>query len=142
MGSQRPALEALSVAEKAAVLDELLAAQPDLHERGEACATKLMADAERTQIGDEIFRSLHALDIEELNTRAGYQPGRVTYIRSRQPMSFSMSVYNLSWTTCDVVPAWIWGRSSSNCRSAFCWGFTTAAIPIPRRCWSTPPTTP
>lgn len=76
MGSQTPALEALSVAEKAAVLDELLAAQPDLHKRAEACATKLMADADRTQVADEVSRSLHARDIEELNTRAGYQPGR------------------------------------------------------------------
>jgi len=38
VSDKRPALDTLSAAEKAAVLDELLAARPDLRERAEAYA--------------------------------------------------------------------------------------------------------
>ena len=42
MSGNRSALEALSAAEKAAVLDELLAALPELREPAEACAGLLV----------------------------------------------------------------------------------------------------
>lgn len=48
VSSKRPALDALSAAEKAAVLDELLTARPDLRETAEAHATRLMKDAGRS----------------------------------------------------------------------------------------------
>ena len=76
MSGKRPALEALSAAEKAAVLDELLAARPDLREPAEAYAVQVMTDADRVAVADDVESALQGRDIEELNTRAGHQPGR------------------------------------------------------------------
>ena len=76
MSCKRPALEALSAAEKAAVLDELLAARPDLREPAEAYAVQVMTDADRVVVADDVESALQGRDIEELNTRAGHQPGR------------------------------------------------------------------
>jgi hypothetical protein len=69
-------LDALSAAEKASVLDELLAARPDLREPAEACAAQVMADADRSAVAEDVADALQSLGIEELNTRAGYRPGR------------------------------------------------------------------
>jgi len=73
---KKPALDALSVAEKATVLDELLAARPDLREQAEAYAVQVMRDTDRSAVADDVEDALHGLDIEELNTRAGHRPGR------------------------------------------------------------------
>ena len=75
MSGKRSALEALSAAEKAAVLDELLAARPDLREPAEACAAQVMTDADRVAVADDVESALQGRDIEELNTRAGHRPG-------------------------------------------------------------------
>jgi hypothetical protein len=75
MSDQRSALDALSAIEKGAVLDELLTARPDLREPAEAHAARLMKDAERSAIADDVASALKWLDVSELNTRAGYQPG-------------------------------------------------------------------
>ena len=45
MSDKRSALSALSAAEKAAVLDELLAARPDLRQPAEAYAAQLLTGA-------------------------------------------------------------------------------------------------
>jgi hypothetical protein len=76
MSDRRSALDTLSAAEKATVLDELLAARPDLREPAEAYAAQLMKGADRSAVADEVEGALQGLDIEELNTRAGAQPGR------------------------------------------------------------------
>jgi hypothetical protein len=76
VNGKRPALEALSAAEKAAVLDELLAARPDLREPAEAYAVQVMTDVDRAAVADEVENALQERDIEELNTRAGHRPGR------------------------------------------------------------------
>lgn len=76
MSGKRLALEALSAAEKAAVLDELLAARPDLREPAEAYAAQVMTDADRMAVADDVEGALQGRDIEELNTRAGHRPGR------------------------------------------------------------------
>ena len=76
MSDKRSALDALSAAEKAAVLDELLAARPDLRELAEAYAAQVMTGADRSAVADDVADALQGLDIEELNTRAGYRPGR------------------------------------------------------------------
>jgi hypothetical protein len=73
---KRSALDTLSAAEKAGVLDELLAARPDLREQAEAYAARVVADTDRSAVADDVEDSLQGLDIEELNTRAGYRPGR------------------------------------------------------------------
>ncbi len=75
MSDKRPALDALSAAEKAAVLDELLTARPDLREPAEAYAAQLMKDAGRSAVADDVESVLKWLDINELNTRAGHRPG-------------------------------------------------------------------
>jgi hypothetical protein len=72
---KRSALDTLSAAEKAGVLDELLAVRPDLREQAEAYAAWVVADADRSAVADDVEDSLQGLDIEELNTRAGYRPG-------------------------------------------------------------------
>jgi len=74
MSDKRSALDALSAPEKAAVLDELLTAQPDLRESAEAYAARLMKDAERSAVADGVESALKWLDIDELNTRADH-PG-------------------------------------------------------------------
>lgn len=75
MSGKRSALDALSPAEKAAVLDELLSARPDLREPAEAHAARLMKNAGRSAVADDVGSALKWLDINELNTRAGYRPG-------------------------------------------------------------------
>ena len=76
MSDKRSALEALSAAEKAAVLDELLAARPDLRQPAEAYAAQVMSGAGRLAVAGDVEDALQGLGIEELNTRAGYRPGR------------------------------------------------------------------
>ena len=66
MSDKRSALDALSAAEKAAVLDELLAARPDLRQPAEACAAQVMAGADRPAVADDVEGSLQGLGIEEL----------------------------------------------------------------------------
>jgi hypothetical protein len=75
MSDKKSALDVLSADEKAAVLDELLTARPDLREPAEAYAARLMKDAGRSAVADDVESALKWLDIGELNTRAGYRPG-------------------------------------------------------------------
>ena len=59
MSDKRSALDTLSAAEKAAVLDELLAARPDLRELAEAYAAQVMTDADRAAVaGDDALQGL------------------------------------------------------------------------------------
>ena len=76
VSDKRSALDALSAAEKAAVLDELLAARPDLRQPAEAYAAQVMSGADRPAVADDVEDALQGLGIEELNIRAGYRPGR------------------------------------------------------------------
>lgn len=76
MNRSTSALAALSMTEKATVLDELLTARPDLRELAEAQATRLMSTEDRAAVADAVAGALLGLDIMELNGRAGYQPGR------------------------------------------------------------------
>ena len=76
MNDKRSVLDTLSAAEKATVLDEVLASRPDLRETAEAYAVQLMTDANRSVVADDVEGALQGLDIEELNTRAGHRPGR------------------------------------------------------------------
>jgi len=85
VSGKRPALEALSAAEKAAVLDELLAARPDLREPAEAHAAQLMTDADRVAVADDVESALQGRDIEELNTRPAIGRAEATSIRLKPP---------------------------------------------------------
>jgi len=76
VSGKRSALDTLSAAEKATVLDELLAARPELREPAEAYAIQVLTDADRSAVADDVEGALQGLDIEELNTRAGHRPGR------------------------------------------------------------------
>ncbi|MGH3625459.1 MAG: hypothetical protein ACRDQ5_27390 [Sciscionella sp.] len=69
-------MAALSAAEKATVLGELLAARPDLHELAETCAARLMSNEDRAAVAGDVEDALRSQDIEELNGHAGYRPGR------------------------------------------------------------------
>ena len=70
MSGKRSALDVLSAAEKAAVLDELLAARPDLRQPAEAYATQLMSGTDRSAVAGDVEDALQGLGIEELNTLA------------------------------------------------------------------------
>lgn len=70
------ALAALSAYEKATVLDELLAARPDLRKLAETRAAARLSTEDRGAIADDVAGALRSLDIDELNGRAGSQPGR------------------------------------------------------------------
>lgn len=76
MNRSKPALSALTADEKAIVLDELLAARPDLRELAESHATRLVSTVDRAAVADAVVDALRGLAIEELNGRAGYRPGR------------------------------------------------------------------
>src|SRR5260370_38633589 len=76
VNDKRSALDTLAAGEKATVLDELLAARPDLRETAEAYAVQVMTDADRSAVADDVEGALQGLDIKELSTRAGHRPGR------------------------------------------------------------------
>ena len=141
MSDKRSALDTLSAAEKATVLDELLAARPDLRDLAEACAAQVMTDADRAAVADDVEDALQGLDIEELNTRAGYRPGR-GYVHPAEAAEKSWTrPCNPSWTTFSAGPASARDPQPSNLPRASCSACTTAATATPRRCWSTVRTT-
>ena len=92
MSDKRSALDTLSAAEKATVLDELLAARPDLRQPAEACAAQVLTAADRSAAADDVENALQGLGIEELNTRAGYRPGR-GYVHLAVSTSFGSDPY-------------------------------------------------
>jgi len=75
VSNKRSALDALSAAEKAAVLDELPAARPDLCQPAEAYAAQIMAGADRSAVAGDVEDVLLGLGIEELNTRGRLPAG-------------------------------------------------------------------
>ena len=88
------------------MLDELLAARPDLRQAAEAYAARIMSGADRSAVADDVENALQGLGIEELNTRAG-DNGRagVTSIRPRPPTRSWTRPCNPSWTTFSAAPA-------------------------------------
>jgi hypothetical protein len=74
--SSKSALGALSAQEAAAVLEELLAARPDLRDLAEEFAQARLSTEDRTVVAGDVADALRGLDIDELNGRAGPQPGR------------------------------------------------------------------
>jgi hypothetical protein len=70
------ALAALTAAEKATVLDELLSIRPDLRELVEAHASRLLSSEDRFAVADAVEDVLLSRDFTDLGGRAGYQPSR------------------------------------------------------------------
>ena len=70
------ALAALSQAERAALLGDLLAEHPELIGDAERLANRRLAGADRHAVADDVSWSLGSLELEQLNLRAGYQRGR------------------------------------------------------------------
>ena len=79
------ALAALSAAEKATVLDELLATRPDLRELAETHAARFLSAEDRIVVAAQFADTLRGLDIEELNGRAGHQRGSCQARDRRRP---------------------------------------------------------
>jgi hypothetical protein len=71
-----PALNALSMAEKGELLDKLLTVRPELREQAEDLAAQRLVDEDRSAVADDVESALRYHDIDELNGRAGYHPGR------------------------------------------------------------------
>ena len=56
------------------MLDELLAAWPDLRKQAEAYAAQVMTDADRSAVANDVEDALQGLGIEELATSPGRLP--------------------------------------------------------------------
>jgi hypothetical protein len=141
VSGKRLALDALSAAEKATVLDELLTARPDLRDEAEAYAIQVMTDANRPAVADDVEYALQGLDIEELNTGPAIGRAGVTSIRPRPPTRSWTRPCSPSSTTFSAGSTLAWDPRPPNLRPASCSGCTTAATAAPRHCWSTPRTT-
>ncbi|MPZ26101.1 MAG: hypothetical protein GEV12_06535 [Micromonosporaceae bacterium] len=72
----KSALAALSAGEKAAVLDRLLTGRADLRKLAETYAAERLSAGDREAVAADVGNALQCLDIDELNGRAGPQPGR------------------------------------------------------------------
>jgi hypothetical protein len=142
MSDQRSALDALSAIEKGAVLDDLLTARPDLREPAEAHAARLMKDAERSAIADDVASALKWLDVSELNTRAGYQPG-FGYVNPAEAADEILDEALQPFLD-DLQRRAGLGMASAAAEVAAggsCWGCTTAGTAALKPCWNTPRTT-
>lgn len=71
-----PALDALTSAERAAVLAELLTAHPELRAEAEPAAQQLLADAAIDSVAEEIAWALREIPLEDLAGRCGRIRGR------------------------------------------------------------------
>ena len=80
MRDKMSALDSLTPAEKGDLLDQLLAARPDLREQAEAYAVRRLSAEDQDAVALEVESALCGLDIEELNGRTGYQPGVGYYV--------------------------------------------------------------
>ena len=76
MNQTASVLGTLSCDEKAVVLQHLLDARADLRAPAESIAVSLMSEEDRSAVADDVECALRGRDIEELNGRAGRQPGR------------------------------------------------------------------
>ena len=141
MSDKRSALDTLSAAEKATVLDELLAARPDLRELAQSLRCKVTTDADRAAVADDVEDALQDLGIEELNTRAGYRPGRGYVHPAEAADEILDEVLQPFLTTFSAGPASARDPQPSNLPRASCSACTTAVTATPRRCWSTVRTT-
>ena len=83
------ALDTLTWQERASLLEELLAARPDLREQAEAMARSRLVDEDRASVADDIESTLRGFDIDEVNGRAGYHPRQGYVERARPPTRFS-----------------------------------------------------
>jgi len=75
MRDRTSALDSLTAAEKSDLLDQLLAAKPELRRQAEAYAVGRMSEEDQDAVAADVEYALCGLDIEELNGRAGYRPG-------------------------------------------------------------------
>lgn len=71
-----PTLDALTGAERGAVLAELLAAHPDLQPDAELAAEQLLANAAIDTVAEEVAWALREIPIEDLAGRCGRIRGR------------------------------------------------------------------
>ena len=75
MSVPTPALNRLTVAENRELLDALLDAQPALRELAEQLAVQQLSTVGPAAVADDVALDLCSADIEDLNGRAGHQPG-------------------------------------------------------------------
>jgi hypothetical protein len=70
------ALTSLTLAEKGELLDQLLTTQPELRAQAEELARLRLTAEDRDTIASNVESALNCHDIFELNSHAGYHPGR------------------------------------------------------------------
>jgi hypothetical protein len=69
------AVSALSEVEKSQLLDQLLSANPQLRQQAETLARQRLAEQDSSTVADHLTAALGSCELEQLNSRAGYQPG-------------------------------------------------------------------
>ena len=74
--TKTPMLSTLNPGERSLVLDRLLAAHPDLVAEAEQTASDVLGDTTIEAVADEVVWAIDALDLGDLASRAGRQPGR------------------------------------------------------------------
>jgi hypothetical protein len=70
------ALTSLTLTEKGELLDQFLTTQPELREQVEELARLRLIVEDRDTIASDVESALNSHDIDELNSHAGYDPGR------------------------------------------------------------------
>lgn len=75
MPARSTAVNALTATEKAELLDALLTARPDLRGQAEELATRRLSTVDPIGVADGVASALLFVEIDELNDRAGHQPG-------------------------------------------------------------------
>src|SRR6185312_16402371 len=69
-------LTSLTLTEKGELLDKLLTTQPELREQVEELARLRLTAEDRDTVASDVESALNSHDIDELNSHAGYHPGR------------------------------------------------------------------
>jgi hypothetical protein len=69
------AVSALSEVEKSQLLEQLLSANPQLRQQAETLARQRLAEQDSSTVADDLTAALGNCKLEQLNSRAGYQPG-------------------------------------------------------------------
>jgi hypothetical protein len=132
-------LDALTAAEKGQLLDELLTARPELREHAEALAMRRMLAEDRSTVADDVESALGFHDIDELNGRAGYHPGR-GYVdpgeAADEILDEALQPFLSAWPDAASSVS----RRRKSWRWASCGDYTGAATPTRKLCWSTHPT--
>jgi hypothetical protein len=108
-----------------------------VRELTEAYAARLMKDAGRSPVADDIESALTWPDIGELSRRAGHRPG-IGYVDPADAADEILDEALQPSTTSSAGPASAWHPQRQRLRQASWSGCKTAGKATPKPCWNTP----